>query len=125
MHYCTASGGMIAIYINCILFLLTRVSRMQRFNSSRLSPAEAEARLQLLGHMLAPERVPHQRAGKHFSCMPLLTNPVTGSSGRSGSPSPELGVSEHAVQRGAKAAPSPLLATPLKAPPLQVVRLPP
>ncbi len=114
MQYCThtASGGTIAIYINCNLFLLTRVSCTQRFNCSRLSPAEAEARLSLLGHMLAPERVLHPRASKHFSCVQmarLLTNSVTRSSG---SPSPELGISEHAVPRGAKATPSPWSATP-------------
>ena len=56
------------LHMNCNLFLLTRVSCTQQFNRSRLSPAEVEARLQLLGHMLAPQRVPHPRAGKHFSC---------------------------------------------------------
>ncbi len=25
--------------------------------------------IHVLGHMLAPERVPHPRAGKHFSCV--------------------------------------------------------
>jgi hypothetical protein len=98
MHYANrmASGGTIAIYTNCNLFLLTRVQCAQQFNSSRLSPAEAEARFQLLGHMICPLRVPHPLAGKHSSCvrmMRLLTNPVTGSSG---SPSLELGVLEHA-----------------------------
>jgi hypothetical protein len=73
MHYAnrTASDGTIAIYINCNLFLLTSVSCTQLFIRSRLSPAEAEARLQLLCHMLAPERVPHPRAGKHFSCVQM------------------------------------------------------
>ncbi len=52
--------------IICNIFLLTRVSCTQRFNRSRLSLAEAEARLQLVGHMLAPERDPPPRAGKHF-----------------------------------------------------------
>jgi hypothetical protein len=97
---------------------------MQLFIRSRLSPAEAEARLQLLGHMLAPERVQYPGAGKYFSCAQmaqLLTNPVTGSSG---SPSPELGVSELAILHGAKAAPSPWSVTPLKAAPPQVVHLP-
>jgi hypothetical protein len=44
-----------------------RVCSSSTAPESRLSPAEAEARLQLLSHMLAPECVPHQRAGKHFS----------------------------------------------------------
>jgi hypothetical protein len=113
-----------AIDLNCNLFLLTSVLCSQHFNRCRLSPVEAKARLQLLGHMLAPERVPHPCAGNHSSCVRmvcLLTNPVTGSSW---GPSPELGVSEHAVPRGAKAAPSPWSATPFKPPP-QAVSLPP
>ncbi len=66
MHYGnhTASGGTIAIYINCNLYLLTRVLCK--------SPAEAEARLQVRSDMLAPERVPHLCAGKHFSCVKWL-----------------------------------------------------
>ena len=60
---------------------------------SRLSPAEAEASLQLLGHVLAPERVPPPREGEHCRSMHwarVLTDLATVTGFSSESPSPEL-----------------------------------
>ena len=58
-----------------------------------MSPAEAEARLQLLGHVLAPEHVPPPREGEHCRSMHwarVLTDLATVTGSSSESPSPEL-----------------------------------
>ena len=55
--------------------------------------AEAEARLRLLGHVLAPERVPPPREGEHCRSMHwarVLTDLATVTGSSSKSPSPEL-----------------------------------
>jgi hypothetical protein len=101
---------------------------LQQQASTRLSPAEAEARLQLLGHMLAPERVPSPRDGKHFSSMWLTISDIS-TTGSSGSPSPKQGLSQRQhPPLGCltfTSAPSPWRKTPHKAAPPQVVHTPP
>ena len=59
-----------------------------------MSPAEAGARLQLLGHVLAPARVSPPREGEHCRSMHwarrVLTDLATVTGSSSESPSPEL-----------------------------------